>query len=108
MEDRTFAFIKTDKKLLKLFFSEINVIKGLGNYVEIHTTTHKKYIYYKSLKDLIESLPKEFMRVHNSYIINLNNIDSFEDNQLVSGDLKVTVAKSYRDCLASTLNKMML
>ncbi|MCS4225458.1 LytTR family DNA-binding domain-containing protein [Sphingobacterium sp. BIGb0165] len=108
MEDRTFAFIKTDKKLLKLFFNEIKVIKGLGNYVEIHTTTHKKYIYYKSLKDLIESLPQEFMRVHNSYIVNLKNIESFEDNQLVSGDLKVTVAKSYRDCLTNTLNKMML
>ncbi|WP_373564780.1 LytTR family transcriptional regulator DNA-binding domain-containing protein [Sphingobacterium sp. E70] len=56
----------------------------------------------------MESLPQEFMRVHNSYIVNLNNIESFEDNQLISGDLKVTVAKSYRDCLTNTLNKMML
>lgn len=84
------------------------MIKGLGNYVEIHTTAHKKHISYKSLKDLIESLPQEFMRVHNSYIVNLNNIESFEDNQLISGDLKVTGAKSYRDCLTNTLNKMML
>jgi DNA-binding LytR/AlgR family response regulator len=34
----------------------------------------KKYIYYKSLKDLIENLPNEFMRVHNSHV-NLTNID---------------------------------
>lgn len=108
MKNTTFAFIKTDKKLVRLFFKDINVIKGLGNYVEIHTADHKKYIYYKSLKDLIESLPEEFMRVHHSYIVNLVNINSFEDNQLLCGDLKVTVAKSYKECLTKVLHKMML
>ncbi|MEJ5103909.1 LytR/AlgR family response regulator transcription factor [Chryseobacterium sp. MYb328] len=108
MENRTFAFIKTDKKLVKLFFKDIIVIKGLGNYVEVHTIDEKRYIYYRTLKDLIESLPDEFMRVHNSYIVNLTNIDSFEDNQLVCGNLKITVAKSYKDCLLNTISKMML
>lgn len=108
MENRTFAFIKTDKKLVKLFFKDITVIKGLGNYVEIHTTSNKKYIYYKALKDLIESLPDEFMRVHNSYIVNLTNIEYFEDNQLVCQDHKIAVAKSYKECLITALNTMML
>lgn len=108
MKNRTFAFIRTDKKLIKLFFKDITIIKGLGNYVEVHTIDQKKYIYYKSLKDLIESLPEEFMRVHHSYIVNLTNIDSFEDNQLVCGDLKITVAKSYKECLTNALNQMML
>lgn len=108
MEHRKFAFIKSDKKFIKLFFDDITIIKGLGNYVEIHTTINKKFIYYKSLKDLIESLPDEFMRIHNSYIVNLTNIESFEDNQISIKDLKITVAKSYRDCLIETLNKRML
>lgn len=105
---REFAFIKTDKKLVKLFFKDINVIKGLGNYVEVHTIDQKKYIYYRTLKDLIETLPEEFMRVHNSYIVNLTNIESFEDNQLLCGNLKINVAKSYKDCLLETISKMML
>lgn len=108
MENRTFAFIKTDKKLVKIFFKDISFIKGLGNYVEVHTTDQKRYIYYRTLKDLIENLPEEFMRVHNSYIINLINIESFEDNQLLYGDLKITVAKSYKDCLLESIGKMML
>jgi len=108
MENRTFAFIKTDKKLVKLFFKDITIIKGLGNYVEINTISNKKYVYYKALKDLIESLPDEFMRVHNSYIINLTNIEYFEDNQLAYQDQKIAVAKSYKDCLVTALNKMML
>lgn len=108
MENRTFAFIKTDKKLVKLFFKDITIIKGLGNYVEINTVSNKKYIYYKALKELIESLPDEFMRVHNSYIVNLTNIEYFEDNQLVCQDRKIAVAKSYKDCLITAFNKMML
>ncbi|WP_347924429.1 LytTR family transcriptional regulator DNA-binding domain-containing protein [Pontimicrobium sp. SW4] len=108
MEKRTFTFIKTDKKLVKLFYSDITIIKGLGNYVKIYTINTKKYIYYKTLKDLIESLPNEFMRVHNSYIINLTNVDLFEGNQVSLKGLKISVAKSYRECLKNALNKLML
>ncbi|WP_336687191.1 hypothetical protein [Chryseobacterium bernardetii] len=36
MENSTFAFIKTDKKLVKLFFKDISIIRGLGNYVEVY------------------------------------------------------------------------
>ncbi|PWN59612.1 LytR/AlgR family response regulator transcription factor [Chryseobacterium oncorhynchi] len=108
MENRTFAFVKTEKKLVKLFYKDITIIKGLGNYVEVHTLNGKRYVYYKPLKDLIDSLPDEFMRVHNSYIVNLINIDSFEDNQLLCGDIKIAVAKSYKDCLTEALSKMML
>ncbi|ASW73717.1 transcriptional regulator [Chryseobacterium piperi] len=108
MKNKTFAFIKTDKKLVKLFFNDIVIIKGLGNYVEIYTTFDKKYTYYKTLKDLVESLPDEFMRIHNSYIVNLTNVESFENNHIICKGLKIAVAKSYRDCLTDTLDKIML
>lgn len=108
MKNEKFTFIKSDKKLIKLYFDEITVIKGLGNYVEILTAENKKYIYYKSLKDLIENLPDEFMRVHNSYIVNLTNIDILEDNHIVVKSVKIAVGKNYKECLNSAINKLML
>jgi DNA-binding LytR/AlgR family response regulator len=108
MKNKIFTFIKSDKKLIKLYFDEITIIKALGNYVEILTTENKKYIYYKSLKDLIENLPNEFMRVHNSYIVNLTNIDILEDNHIILKNIKVPVGKSYKECLNSAINKFML
>lgn len=108
MEQRGFAFIKSDKKFIKLFFDTITIIKGSGNYVEIYTTFNKRFVYYKSMKDIIKSLPNEFMRVHNSYIVNLINVEYYEDNQISINNLKITVAKSYRDCLIGALNKRML
>ena len=108
MKNEKFTFIKSDKKLIKIYFDEITIIKGLGNYVEILTTENKKYIYYKSLKDLIENLPNEFMRVHNSYIVNLTNIDVLEDNHIILKNMKIAVGKSYKECLNSSINKFML
>lgn len=108
MKNEKFTFIKSDKKLIKIYFDEITIIKGLGNYVEILTSENKKYTYYKSLKDLIENLPDEFMRVHNSYIVNLINIDILEDNHIILKNVKIAVGKSYKECLNSSLNKFML
>lgn len=108
MKNGNFTFIKTDKKLVKLYFNEITIIKSLGNYVEILTTENKKYIYYKSLKDLIENLPNEFTRVHNSHIVNFTNIDILEDNHIILKNVKVAVGKSYKECLNSSINKFML
>lgn len=108
MENKTFAFIKSDKKLIKIFHNDITMIRGLGNYVEIYTLLNKKFIYYKSLKQLIISLPDEFMRIHNSTIVNLTNIDSFEDNHIIMQDKKITVAKSCRNCLGNKIDSYML
>lgn len=108
MIENNFTFIKSDKRLVKLYFDQISIIKGLGNYVEIFMTDDRKFVYYKSLKELIDKLPGEFMRVHNSYIINLKNVEYFEDNQLSIGKNKIAVAKSYKDCLLESIDKLLL
>lgn len=103
-----FTFIKTDKKLIKINFDDILFVKGSGNYVEIFVKNNKKYVYYKTLKDLIDKLPDEFMRVHNSNIVNLKNVEYIEDNHLIMGEHKIKIAKSYKDCLLSSIDKLLL
>ena len=105
---QNFTFIKSDKKLIKLSFDDILFVKGFGNYVEIFVKNNKKYVYYKTLKDLIDKLPDEFMRVHNSNIVNLKNVEYIEDNHLIIGEHKITIAKSYKDCLLNSIDKLLL
>ncbi|WP_248574851.1 LytTR family DNA-binding domain-containing protein [Flavobacterium sp. H122] len=107
-EQQNFTFIKSDKKLIKLNFDDILFVKGLGNYVEIFVRNNKKYIYYKTLKELIDKLPDEFMRVHNSNIVNLKNVDYIEDNHLIIGENKIVIAKSHKDCLLKSIDKLLL
>lgn len=83
-------------------------IKGLGNYAELYLINQNKHVYYKSLKELIDVLPDEFMRIHNSYIINLKNVDYIKDNHVIMGDHKITIAKSHKDCLLQQVNKLLL
>lgn len=108
MKEEKFTFIKTDKKIIKLHFDSIAVIKGLGNYVQIITIENIKHTYYKSLKELIDVLPNEFMRVHNSFIVNLTNIDSIEDNHIIAKGNKITIGKTYKDCLTKAISKYIL
>jgi len=108
MKEEKFTFIKTDKKIIKVHFDSIPVIKGLGNYVQIITIENIKHTYYKSLKDLIDVLPNEFMRVHNSFIVNLTNIDSIEDNHIIAKGNTITIGKTYKDCLTKAINKFVL
>jgi len=108
MEKSNFTFIKTNNRFIKIEFDKIAYIKGLGNYVEIVMIQSQKYVYYKSLKELIDTLPDQFMRIQNSYIVNLITIDSFENNHVVIGESKIPVGKSYRDCLKETINTLLL
>ncbi len=108
MVNINYTFIKSGKKFIKLKFDDILFVKGLGNYVEIFLKNSKKHIYYKTLKDLIDKLPNEFMRVHNSHIINLKNVDYIEDNHLIIGEHKITIAKSHKECLLNRIDKLLL
>ncbi len=103
-----YTFIKSDRKLIKLKFDDILFVRGLGNYVEIFLMNNEKHVYYKTLRALIDKLPHEFMRVHNSYIINLKNVDYIEDNHLIIGEHKIVIAKSYKECLSKRINKLLL
>lgn len=108
MNREKFRFIKSNKKIIKLRFDDVTVIKSLGNYVEIFAIEGKKYIYYRSLKDLIDILPDEFMRIHNYFIINLMNIDVLEDNFVILKGTKIAVGKNYKKCLANTIDSFLL
>lgn len=103
-----FVFIKAGKTTIKLFYDDIILFKGLGNYTQIFAKDARKLIYYKTLKELIEVLPNDFMRVHNSYIVNIKHIDKIEDNHIFLGDHNVPVSSNQRSCLFERIDQYKL
>lgn len=92
-----FIFIKSDSKMIKINLTDILFIEGLKDYLSIQTST-EKLITLQNLKTFEQHLnPQQFMRVHKSYIVSLNKIDTIERNRIFIGEHVIPVGDTYRD-----------
>ncbi len=92
-----YFFIKSDNKLVKIFFHEILFAEALQNYVCIHTTD-KKYISYLTFKAVEEYLPADqFIKTHKSYIISAAKINSIEGNLVYIGTHCIPISRNYKE-----------
>jgi DNA-binding LytR/AlgR family response regulator len=88
-------FVKSDKKIIKLNFDDINHVEAYGNYIKIFT--NKMVLAPQTLSDFLKKLPNNFLRIHKSFVINFNKLKLIEGNQLVlQNELKLPIGKSYK------------
>jgi DNA-binding LytR/AlgR family response regulator len=94
-----YLFIKDNNMLKKLRLEEILWIEAMGDYVKIRTET-QLHIVHSTLKAVEGKLNSgRLMRVHRSYIISLDKIDSIEDGVVNISNTPIPVAESYRSKL---------
>lgn len=94
--EESFIFIRSDKITHKINLKDILFIEAVGDYIKI-MTTEKAILSYQTMKKMEEILsPKHFTRIHKSYIIAISKINSIDGNQVVIGDQKIPVGRSYR------------
>ena len=103
---RPYLFIKIDKKKMKkIFLDEILVIECLKDYLKINTT-NGKFIIHSTLSDFTDLLPAgEFIRIHRSYTIAMNKIDTVEGNSVEIDGMRYTIGRSYIDEVKETILK---
>ncbi|WP_246858785.1 LytTR family DNA-binding domain-containing protein [Chitinophaga sp. XS-30] len=90
-------FIKCDNKLEKIAFSDVLYAEALQNYVAIHTTS-RKFITYLTFKGVEDYLPGErFVKVHKSFIVAVEKIDSIEGNELLVNGHHIPVSRNLKD-----------
>lgn len=100
-----YIFVKADKKLIKVRFSDISYIEGLKDYVILHTPSGR-IVTLQTMKSLESKLPSTiFMRVHRSYIVNLSNVSIIEGNTIQMGKKVIPIGKNYKDLLLEVVNK---
>ncbi len=103
-----FFFVKADKKLVKVNYSDILYIEGLKDYVIIRMKKGR-VITLQTMKSLEEKLPKKlFKRIHRSYILSLGKIRAIVGNtvEVVENDKikQLPIGKNYRDELLEIVN----
>lgn len=94
-----YIFIKSDYKLIKIDLKDLIYVEGLKDYLKFYTVNSEKPILtLKSMRSLEEELPKRhFMRVHRSFIVNLEKITTIERNRIVFGDKYIPVSEKYKE-----------
>jgi len=89
-------FVKSGKKIVQVNWNDIYFIEALKEYMSI-VTLSEKILVYKRMSEFENILPASFKRVHNSYIINLDQIEQVEDNTVYINKKPIPISKSYRD-----------
>lgn len=90
-------FIKCDNRLEKILLTEVLYAEALQNYVAIHTPA-RKYITYLTFKGVEEYLPGDrFLKVHKSFIVALDKIESIEGNEVILSGHRIPVSRNLKD-----------
>jgi two-component system LytT family response regulator len=92
-----FIFVKTEHKIQKVYLNDILFIEGLKDYISIFTAA-ERIITLQNMKKMEDALPaKHFIRVHKSYIVSINKIDSIERSRIFIADKIIPVGDTYRE-----------
>lgn len=93
---KDYFFVKSGYKMLKVNFKDILFIEGLSEYIIIKTAT-SNIITLQSFKNIEKILPEsEFIRIHKSYLVAINKIDSIEGQSLVIAKKELPIGNKYR------------
>jgi two-component system response regulator LytT len=105
-----FLFLKSEYKIRRINFKEIRYIEGLKDYVKVYLVNETLPVMSLStLKSLEEKLPKSrFMRVHRSFIVNLEKIDTIERSRIVFGKVYIPVSDQYKEQFQEYIDKNFL
>ena len=92
-------FVKTDYRVVKVAIQDIRYVEGMSEYLKLHLESQPKPIVtLLAMKALEERLPQNFMRIHRSYIVNLDKIKEVNKNRVIlDADTYLPIGDSYKE-----------
>jgi DNA-binding LytR/AlgR family response regulator len=101
-----FLMLKVDNIVTRVILADILFIEGLDNYLKIHLQGQQPVVVRLTMKSLMEKLnEKEFLRVHRSYIVSVNHIESIKQKMISIAGEEIPVGKNYEENLKPLFNK---
>lgn len=105
-----FLFLKSEYKIRRINFNDILYVEGLKDYVKVYLAHEEKPVLsLSSMKAMEDKLPPaSFMRVHRSFIVNLEKIEVIERSRIVFGKTYIPVSDQFKDKFQDFLNQNFL
>ena len=106
-EEADSIYVKSEYKQIRVELNKILYIEGLKDYVKIYLEeTPRPILTHVSLKYLESILPESrFVRVHKSFIVQPNKINTIERNRIIFDNKHITISDSYKDAFYEFLNR---
>jgi len=106
-QEETSLFVKTDYRMVKVNINDIRYIEGMSEYLRIHLNSETKpIITLLSMKKMEERLPQQFMRIHRSYIVNLDTVQEVNKNRVIlDANTNLPIGDMYREAFQQYLEK---
>jgi DNA-binding LytR/AlgR family response regulator len=99
-----YIFVKTENRLEKILLDEILYIEGMRDYRRIHTAT-KKVMTLQNFSEFEKLIPASLVcRVHKSYMVALNKIESIERSRIKIADQLIPVSDTYKELFFQLIN----
>ncbi len=98
-ENANVVFLKSDYRIIKVAINDIRYIEAMSEYLKVHLRNEQKPITtLLSMKKIEERLPHNFMRIHRSYIVNLDDIREVNKNRVIlDADTYLPIGDIYRE-----------
>ena len=100
-----YVYFKVDKKMIKTKMKDVLYIESIKDYVKVKTE-EKEIITQQKISYLEESLPsQQFLRIHRSFIINVNKIDAYSATDVEIGKHSIPIGRNYKNDVIKALAK---
>lgn len=97
-------YLRSDRKMIKVAIADIIYIESIKDYIKVVATTGT-VITKQSISAIEDTLPKEmFIRIHRSYIVALNKIESYSNELIWLGSAELPISRMYRHEVGKMLN----
>ncbi len=96
-ETNSFMFVRSDRRMLRIAFNDIIYIESYSDYIKIHLNDKSTIVTRETISAIEAKLPQgSFIRIHRSYIIAINYIDSFTNEEIVISEKSLPISRSYK------------
>lgn len=105
IDQGTFMFVKSDRKMIKIDFDSILYIESYSDYLKIHLL-NETIVTRETISNIDVKLPRhQFIRTHRSYIIAFKKITSFTHEEITIYNKSIPISRSYKKSVLDILDK---
>ena len=104
-EDEEHIFVKSNLKKRKVILNDIKWIEALGDYIKL-VTDEANIVILSTMKSFEKELPEKFLRIHKSYIVNLERIEKFNSKNVEVSGRSIPLSRNKKTELAEALSNV--